>query len=53
MFSFKSAGSSAEETLPRLSSFRWRAALLVRLLVGWFFFETGWASGLPDPLHNS
>jgi putative oxidoreductase len=36
-----------EEFLPRLSSFNWLAALLMRLFVGYFFFETGWAK-----LHN-
>ena len=47
MLSFKSLASMAEETLRRLSSFQWIAALLVRLFVGYFFFETGWAK-----LHN-
>jgi putative oxidoreductase len=36
-----------EEFLRRLSSFNWLAALLMRLFVGYFFFETGWAK-----LHN-
>src|SRR5215469_3657631 len=47
MFSLKSIVSLTEEALRRLSSFQWVAALLVRLFVGYFFFETGWAK-----LHN-
>ena len=47
MLSFKSLLSLAEETLRRLSSFQWFGALLVRLFVGYFFFETGWGK-----LHN-
>ena len=47
MFSYKSFLSLAEEALRRLSSFQWVAALFVRLFVGYFFFETGWAK-----LHN-
>jgi putative oxidoreductase len=39
--------SLLEQTLRRLASFQWLAALLVRLFVGYFFFETGW-----DKLHN-
>ena len=37
----------AERTLEQISSFQWLAALLIRLFVGYFFFETGWAK-----LHN-
>jgi putative oxidoreductase len=37
----------AEKILQRTSSFQWLAALLMRLFVGYFFFETGWAK-----LHN-
>ena len=47
LFSLKSLFSLLEETLQRLSSFQWLAALLVRLFVGYFFFETGWGK-----LHN-
>jgi putative oxidoreductase len=47
MIDFKSLTNSAEEILWRLSSFEWLAALLMRLFVGYFFFETGWAK-----LHN-
>jgi len=47
MIDFKSLTSSAEEVLRRLSSFEWLAALLMRLFVGYFFFETGWGK-----LHN-
>jgi len=36
-----------EKILQRLSSFEWVATLLIRLFVGYFFFETGWAK-----LHN-
>ncbi len=44
---FKSVTLSADETLRMLSSFQWLAPLMVRLFVGYFFFETGWAK-----LHN-
>jgi putative oxidoreductase len=37
----------AEKVTQRISSFNWLPALLVRLFVGYFFFETGWAK-----LHN-
>lgn len=47
MFEFKSLISSAEKILLRLSSLEWVAALTMRLFVGYFFFETGWAK-----LHN-
>jgi putative oxidoreductase len=47
MSSYKSIAALTEETLRRLSSFQWLATLLVRLFVGYFFFETGWAK-----LHN-
>src|SRR5208282_4307328 len=47
MFSFKFLTGLAEETLDRISSFEWLAALLVRLFVGYFFLETGWGK-----LHN-
>jgi putative oxidoreductase len=47
MPSFKSLTAIAEKVLQRLSSFEWLAALLMRLFVGYFFFETGWAK-----LHN-
>jgi putative oxidoreductase len=47
MISYKSVLSLTEEALRRLSSAQWVAALLVRLFVGYFFFETGWAK-----LHN-
>jgi putative oxidoreductase len=47
MIDFKSLSTKAEPILNRISSFQWLAALLVRLFVGYFFFETGWAK-----LHN-
>jgi putative oxidoreductase len=47
MPNFKSLTAIAEEVLQRLSSYEWLAALLMRLVVGYFFFETGWAK-----LHN-
>jgi putative oxidoreductase len=47
MPNFKSLTAIAEEVLQRLSSYEWLAALLMRLFVGYFFFETGWAK-----LHN-
>jgi len=47
MINFKVLSSLAVETLQRLSSFQWLAVLLMRLFVGYFFFETGWAK-----LHN-
>jgi putative oxidoreductase len=47
MPNFKSLIVIAEKVLRRLSSFEWLAALLMRLFVGYFFFETGWAK-----LHN-
>jgi putative oxidoreductase len=57
----------AEQTLRRLSSFQWLAVLLVRLFVGYFFFETGWGKlrnldafttrfvqwGVPHPAFNA
>ena len=47
MFDFKSLTQVADRILQRLSSLEWVAALLMRLFVGYFFFETGWAK-----LHN-
>lgn len=47
MIDFKSLANRVEPILQRVSSFEWLAALLVRLFVGYFFFETGWAK-----LHN-
>lgn len=47
MMDFKSLSTRAEPILNRLSSFEWLATLMVRLFVGYFFFETGWAK-----LHN-
>ena len=51
MSNLKSLISAVEKlaatTLQRLSSVAWLAALLTRLFVGYFFFETGWAK-----LHN-
>ena len=47
MPNFESLIVIAEKVLRRLSSFEWLAALLMRLFVGYFFFETGWAK-----LHN-
>jgi len=59
--------SIAEKTLHRLSSYEWLVALLTRLFVGYFFFETGWAKvhsldtftmrfqqwGIPYPAFNA
>ena len=59
--------SMAEKMLQHLSSFTWLAALLTRLFVGYFFFETGWAKlhdlntftmrfmewGIPFPAFNA
>jgi putative oxidoreductase len=56
-----------QETFRRLSSYEWLAALLVRLFVGYFFFETGWSKlqnldtftmrfmqwGIPHPAFNA
>ena len=67
MIDFKWATASAENTLQRLASFEWLAALLTRLFVGYFFFETGWAKvhnlntftmrfmewGIPFPAFNA
>jgi putative oxidoreductase len=47
MINYKTFTFLAEETIRRLSSYEWLAALLMRLFVGYFFFETGWAK-----LHN-
>jgi len=47
MINFKTLTLLAQEIFHRLSSYEWLAALLVRLFVGYFFFETGWAK-----LHN-
>jgi putative oxidoreductase len=44
---FKALTSVAERILQRIGNFGWLAALLMRLFVGYFFFETGWAK-----LHN-
>jgi len=47
MPNFDRLSAIADKVLQRLSSFQWLAALLMRLFVGYFFFETGWAK-----LHN-
>jgi putative oxidoreductase len=47
MLNLESLTSIANKLLQKLSSLEWTAALLVRLFVGYFFFETGWAK-----LHN-
>jgi putative oxidoreductase len=47
MRTFELLTAMAEKVLQRLSSLGWLAALLMRLFVGYFFFETGWAK-----LHN-
>ena len=47
MKNFKPLIFVAERTLEQISSFEWLAALMMRLFVGYFFFETGWAK-----LHN-
>jgi putative oxidoreductase len=67
MFIFKSLYSHIARTLDRLSSFEWLAILLMRLFLGYFFFETGWAKihnldaftdrfvqwGIPHPAFNA
>ena len=67
MLNFESLIAIVERVLKRLSSFEWLAALLIRLFVGYFFFETGWAKlhnldaftarftqwGIPDPAFNA
>lgn len=47
MLNFKSLTPAAEKVLARIMSLEWLAPLLIRLFVGYFFFETGWAK-----LHN-
>jgi putative oxidoreductase len=47
MINLKTLTLLAQEIFRRISSYEWLAALLVRLFVGYFFFETGWAK-----LHN-
>jgi putative oxidoreductase len=47
MINFRTPTFLAQETFRRLSSYEWLAALLMRLFVGYFFFETGLAK-----LHN-
>jgi len=47
MINFKTPTFLAQKTFRKLSSYEWLAALLMRLFVGYFFFETGWAK-----LHN-
>jgi putative oxidoreductase len=67
MINMKWLMSTAEKTLQRLASCDWLAALLTRLFVGYFFFETGWAKvhsldtftmrfmewGIPYPAFNA
>jgi putative oxidoreductase len=64
---FESLVGLGEKILQRLTSFEWLATLLVRLFVGYFFFETGWAKihnlegftqrfmhwGIPHPAFNA
>ena len=47
MFDLRWLMSAVEETRRRISALEWVAPLLMRLFVGYFFFETGWAK-----LHN-
>lgn len=47
MLNLRSLVYIAEKALQRVSALEWLAPLLVRLFVGYFFFETGWAK-----LHN-
>lgn len=47
MIDFKSPPNRIDPVLQRVSSFEWLAALMIRLFVGYFFYETGWAK-----LHN-
>jgi putative oxidoreductase len=47
MINLKTLTLLAQEIFRRISSYEWLAALLMRLFVGYFFFETGWAK-----LHN-
>ena len=67
MSNMKWLSVTAEKMLQRLSSLDWLAALLTRLFVGYFFFETGWAKvhnlntftmhfvewGIPYPAFNA
>ena len=47
MFNLRSLISAAETVRKRVAALEWLAPLLMRLFVGYFFFETGWAK-----LHN-
>ena len=47
MLNFKSLKLLTERAFTWISSFEWLGPLLIRLFVGYFFFETGWAK-----LHN-
>jgi putative oxidoreductase len=47
MFNSESLIDVTEKVSRRLASYEWLAALLMRLFVGYFFFETGWSK-----LHN-
>jgi len=63
----KWASETAARMFQRLASLDWLAALLTRLFVGYFFFETGWAKinnlesftarfaawGIPYPAFNA
>ena len=63
----KSLTNLARRLIDRISSLGWLAALLTRLFVGYFFFETGWAKvhdlagfrqrfqqwGIPYPAFNA
>jgi putative oxidoreductase len=67
MINMKWLMSTAEKMLQLLASYDWLAALLTRLFVGYFFFETGWAKvhsldtftmrfvewGIPYPAFNA
>lgn len=47
MLNLRSLVYIAQRALQRVSALEWLAPLLIRLFVGYFFFETGWAK-----LHN-
>jgi len=47
VLNLRSSISAAEKIRERVSALEWLAPLLMRLFVGYFFFETGWAK-----LHN-
>ena len=67
MSNYKSMVTLANKMLRRFSAYDWGVALITRLFVGYFFFETGWAKlhdlngftmrfmewGIPYPAFNA